>query len=63
MEEQEYKEFQTNNGTWARRSSKETRRRFTPVRYVCSGTANNYPRAPVVVVKISEFTASLFART
>jgi len=62
-EGREYEEFQANKGPWVRGSCKERRRRFTPVRYVRSGTTSNYPRAPIIVVKLSGFAASLFAST
>jgi len=62
-EGQEYEEVQANKGPWVRGSCKESRRRFTPVRYVRSGTTSNYPRAPIIVVKLSGFAASLFAST
>jgi len=61
--EQEYKEFQANKGPRVRSKCKERRRRFTIVCYVCSGTASNYPRAPIIIVNLPEFTSSLFGST
>jgi len=41
-------------------SRKRSRRRFTIVRYVLSSTASDYPRAPIIVVNLPEFAASIF---